>query len=85
MSVTNRLTTLQSIGLAVEAENDPGKFKYKPRTPDLDEIVTLLADEYKTRRHKVLELVFSSAKRARKFADAFMVTSTPSKKGEKDG
>ena len=84
-SVGSRLTALRSLRLAEEDSQQPGKYRFEPQSPELIELVDLLAQEYKLRRHRVMEVVFSSAKKARDFADAFVLHRDPRKKGESDG
>ena len=83
-SIQSRLQTLQAIGLVEECPDNPGHFCYRPRSPELDEIAIQLLEEYKKRRHKVMELVFSPMKQALKFADAFIIGKDPNKKGAGD-
>lgn len=76
-SVEKRIAVLVSIGLVSQNAKN---FTYDPAREDL---VRELSETYKIRPHRVLELIFSPMKRARHFADAFMV---PTKKnGENDG
>lgn len=72
-SVAHRFQVLGQIGLLREDENRKGFFKYAPRTPELEQIATQLAEFYRIKPHKVLELIFSTVKRARQFADAFAI------------
>ncbi len=60
--------------LLVEHESTKGEYRYAPRTAELEEVVNTLAAVYKIKPHKILELIFSSAKRARQFADAFSIS-----------
>lgn len=79
LSVANRLETLTRIGVVVKDENS--EYLYQPQTTDLETLVDRLATAYKVRRHQILELIFSPMKRARNFADAFLLTG-PGKKDE---
>lgn len=72
-SVLNRLKYLELIGLAMENPSDAYQFRYEPKTDELDEIVTSLEEEYRVRKYQVLEFIFSSAKQAKPFADAFIL------------
>lgn len=83
-SVQNRLAVLHSLGLIRESESSAQSYQYSPKSEELGEIVRLLAQEYKLRRHKVFEIVFSPSKQARSLADAFMMRKGP-KKGDKGG
>jgi hypothetical protein len=46
-------------------------YRYSPKDPAMGNLIDELADCYRIRKHKILELIFSPAKRARNFADAF--------------
>lgn len=83
-SVENRLAILNSLGLVRLADESRDAFRYSPKTPELDEIVHLLAQENKMRRHKLYEIVFSPSKQARPLAEAFLMRKEI-KKGDKDG
>lgn len=74
-SITNRLSRLASIGL-IEKDND--QIKFHPESDELKDLVTELANEYLLRRHRIFELIFSSSKTARQFANAFIVNKKPS-------
>lgn len=62
-----------------------GAFRYQPQSSSLDDLVKRLVESYKVRPHKVMELIFSTAKRARVFADAFNLTKNSSNEGEDNG
>lgn len=81
-SVTEKIAILKSIGLLSEDEETPGQFRYHPKTKELADLVTRLEDVYKVRQHKVLELIFSSAKKARQFAKAFTISKNPNEDGD---
>lgn len=80
-SVQGRLTLLVQLGIAEEKSDSAGAFRYQPQNPELNELVTQLLEEYRLRRHGLLELIFSPAKQARKFADAFVLGKDSDKKG----
>lgn len=80
-SIQSRLQTLQAIGLVEENSTVAGQFRYQAKSVELDELAGQLLDEYKMRRHKVMELIFSPMKQALKFADAFIIGKDPEKKG----
>lgn len=73
-SAANRLTHLRALSLISAEPEDYENFKYSPATPELDELIRCLSEEYKIRKHRVLEAIFSPMKRARQFADAFTLT-----------
>lgn len=81
-SAQKYLELLQGLGLLHAHE---GHFRYHPKEPALDGLVERLVDCYKVRPHKVMELIFSTAKRARIFADAFNLKKSPPNEGEDDG
>lgn len=69
-SIIQRLRPLCSSGL-VECIDD--HYRYAPKDETLHEAVQLLSVVNKTHRHRVLELIFSPMKKARLFADAFVL------------
>jgi len=81
-SVTHRLVVLLNIGLLIDDPKNKNHYRYSPKSPELSQLITQLADFYKLKPHRVLELIFSSTKRARQFADAFTITK--SSKPEED-
>lgn len=78
-SVGNRSASLIAMGLAIE--NPKGSYQYQPQTERLASLVDALLELYKVRKHTILQLIFSTMKRARYFADAFVIN-PPSKKDE---
>lgn len=83
-SVSNRFTVLRSIGI-IEANEDSISFTYRPKTPELERLIDDLVETYKVRKHTVLQLIFSPMKRARNFADAFVIGSDPKKNEDENG
>jgi len=81
LSVQGRLGVLESIGIVEENTDVQGSFRFLPKNTELDELVLQLLEEYRVRRHKVLELIFSPLKEARKFANAFLLGKESEKKG----
>lgn len=79
-SVANRLKGIKHLGLAEEDEN--GKFHYKPSRPEDAILMDRLAEAYKIKKHRVLEIIFSPMKRARNFADAFLITNNHKKEDD---
>jgi hypothetical protein len=84
-SARNRLAHLHELGLLSQSPEDTEKFIFAPRTPELTDLVQLLGEEYKIRKHRVLEIIFSPAKRARQFAAAFAITKAGRNNGEDNG
>ena len=84
VSAENRLLGLKVAGLIENDGPSEGLYRYCPVTSTLSTTVDDLASACQVRRHKVYELIFSPMKRARKFADAFMVLD-PKKDGGTDG
>lgn len=82
-SVIRRIAYMQEIGLLAEDPVASGKFAYRPKSEELRTLIGRLFDCYKVRHHKVLELIFSTVKRARQFADAFNIVK-PIKSDEDD-
>lgn len=80
-SISNRLKRLASIGL-LEQDNGKDLFRFQPSSKELKEITNELANEYLLRRHRIFEIIFSSSKTARQFANAFIVTKSNKSDGE---
>ncbi len=78
-SILNRLSRLANIGLL---NQDKDMFKFQPESEELKTITNELSNEYLLRRHSIFELIFSSSKNARQFANAFIVTKTNKNNGE---
>jgi hypothetical protein len=80
-SVQKRLETLVSHGLVAESDDQSRSFRYSPATPALAAGVETLAENYRERRVKVLECIFSKPiSSLRIFADSFRI-----RKDQKDG
>ncbi len=77
-SVLQRLESLMAIGLV---QKNGEEFQYNPRTNELRNTVNQLSEIYRLKRQKVFEIIFSPMKKAKNFADAFMIGKPP-KKGE---
>jgi hypothetical protein len=61
-------------------------YRYNPKDPATNELITQLAECYRVRKHRILELIFSPAKRARNFADAFAFgKNSGSSEGDENG
>lgn len=72
-SAAHRLASLAALGLLQVENASPPSYRYSPATPQLERVVSELAEVCRVRRHKVYELIFSSLKAARKFLNAFTV------------
>ena len=73
-SVQKRLETLVAHGLVVEVDPQTHAHQYHPATPDLARAVDQLATNYRERRLKVIECIFSKPiSSLRIFADAFRI------------
>ncbi len=80
LSAGDRLEDQARAGLLARVEGSPGRFRYAPGTPALDEAVSGLATAYAERRVTVINLIFSKpVDKIRTFADAFRL-----RKGEDD-
>jgi len=83
-SASNRLHILKSIGLVIE--NESSAFQYRPKDAQLRQLVDELDDQYKLRKHTILQLIFSTKKSAKSFANAFVISSSDKKtEGSNDG
>lgn len=83
-SIDGRLNRLKRIGLIQENPSAPGEYNYKPGHPSFDKTVTELAEAYSTKRHRILEMIFSPLKQARVLADAFRISAQKPGKGDDD-
>lgn len=83
-SISKRLSRLAHIGLLAQDEA-LDQFRFSPETDELRDIVSELANEYLLRRHSIFELIFSSSKNARQFADAFIVNKSNKPNGDSNG
>lgn len=84
-SVSNRLQHLTNLGLTKSDPADSTHFLYSPRTKELDLLMTELSEEYKIRKHRIFEIIFSPTKRARQFAAAFTITKPDKANGDENG
>ena len=61
-------------GILKCAEGPPRRYRYAPKSPDLDSAITRLDQAYSNRRVSVISLIFSKpTDKLRSFADAFRV------------
>ena len=82
-SVANRLKLIKSIGLI--EENESGQFHFNPSRPEDIILMERLAEVYKQRKHRIFEIIFSPMKRARNFADAFLINGSHKKDEDNNG
>src|ERR1044071_5839149 len=70
--VTESLTALSDIGLIVLVEN--GAYRYEPRSPELDGLVSALVELYALKPITVLRTIFTSpSDKIKSFSDAFLL------------
>jgi hypothetical protein len=70
--VLQQAQNLRDRGLLESSAADDPQFRYAPRTPELDALVTALAQAYLLHRVTVIELVYSKPPEAmRALSDAF--------------
>lgn len=84
-SAQSRLETLVALQLIERNHEAKPEYHYAPKSRQLSELVDLLAQEYKIKKHLILEIMFSPAKAAKHFADAFFFGKSERKKGDSDG
>ena len=75
------LVHLETSGLVTR---EVGAYRYALAGTELDGIVGSLAQEFRLRPHKIFEQIFSPMKRARQFADAFLMGGGNKPKKEED-
>jgi predicted transcriptional regulator len=71
-SIANRLNIIYSFGLV--EKDEAGAFRYKPHNVELERTMEKLAEAYRIRKHRIFALIFSPMKKARNFADAFLIS-----------
>lgn len=84
ISVNNRLSQLHNSELIVENSQLNGEYRYDPDSSANESVLIELSEAYRQRKHRILELIFSPAKKARKFANAFTIKQDPSD-GDENG
>ena len=73
-SASGRLASLAARGLLVATDEAGGRYRFDPRSSELNRVVGRLADTYKERRVSVITLIFSKpSDTIRSFADAFRI------------
>lgn len=82
-----RVASLTKLGFVQNEPGTPGAFRYRAPTAEVHELVAELSERYKHQRFRILELVFSPMKKARDFADSFLLGRSGSDdgKGNKNG
>lgn len=71
-SIKNRLKHFHEAGFVQRDATDASKYSYKTGHA-IENIISEMSEHYRIRKHRILELIFSPAKRARSFANAFSV------------
>jgi len=84
-SIAKRLIILKSFGFLEEDSTVAGKYKYAPTTKEIEVSIGLLAEEYKIRRYRIYELIFSQKNHIKNFADAFIIVNNKKKKDDENG
>lgn len=73
-SIERRLASLVSLELARACVSEPITYIYRETTTDRERTVDDLLEQYKLRPQAVVELIFSPMKKARLFANAFILS-----------
>jgi hypothetical protein len=85
-SVANRLARLKDQDFLEQTNaGNPATYRYKPKSPEIASVIDMVAQAYTVRRHTIYELIFSPMKKARSFADAFIVRGPPKSEDEGNG
>tara|TARA_B110001454_G_C12723074_1_gene435715 strand:- start:11644 stop:12054 length:411 start_codon:yes stop_codon:yes gene_type:complete len=84
-SIAKKLIILKSFGFLEEDPATVGKYKFAPTTGEIEISIGLLAEEYKIRRYRVYELIFSQKNHIKNFADAFIIVNNKNKKDDESG
>jgi hypothetical protein len=83
-SVQARLQKMSNLGLIQENPQAAGDFQYGPQNAEWDKTITDLAEIYPTKKHRVLELVFTPLKQVRLISNAFRLSQKKSEDGGND-
>lgn len=83
-SIRQRLQVLKRDNLVREIAGAVSLFEFSPADESIEDLIRELGEVYRLKPHRVLELIFSSMKKARFFADAFRLTPPRDKKGDDD-
>jgi hypothetical protein len=83
-SVQKRLEICEILGILHQLEGENHTYRFAPSSPELEEDYTALAEAYRICRFQVMEMIFSPIKKARTFANAFLVK-PPTTSGDSDG
>lgn len=70
-SAARRLEALEVSGLLVSRSGTTQVYQYQTKSTELESIIEQLAEAWRVRKHRVLELIFSPTKRARSISRAF--------------
>lgn len=84
-SVKARLSLLKNQSLIDSNHESPEAYAYTDRAAELERVLEDLTLNFRIKKHKILELIFSPAKKARQFADAFAIGRKSSGEGENNG
>ena len=85
-SIRQRLSSLETQGLVEASADSPAQYSLVEMSEETRNLIHELREIYRLKRHRVLELLFSSARKAKDFADAFRLTGpAKGKKGDDNG
>lgn len=73
--VTERLEYFVKVGM-LATNGTPARYRYQPKTSDLDKVIGELSLAYKGSRHKIVEMIYSRSEPAdplKEFSDAFRI------------
>lgn len=70
-SAARRLEALEASGLLVSRIDSKKVYQYQTKSTELETVIGKLAEAWRVRKHRVLELIFSPIKRARSISRAF--------------
>lgn len=84
-SVAKYLSRLVKLKLVRNTAADQDEFVYDGTSSGLGPIISELREGYKVQPHRIIELVYSSLKKARQFSDAFLLPNASDKKEDDNG
>lgn len=84
-SVSTRLQLLEQMGFLDKSPENQQLVKFRVGSAETEATLDDLAEVYKLKKQKVLELIFSPLKKGRHFANAFIVSGTRREEEGEDG
>lgn len=84
-SVQSRLISFHAAKLIDENPDSSGTYSYLGQRPEIESVLEELSMDFRVKKHRILELIFSPAKRAKHFANAFSIGNNNNGEGGENG